>query len=195
MRSEFLLFPLLVLVVAGCQAPTAHPLAAAHAGSDPKAQMDFWHSLPDRKAVSNDEAFHALLLFADGKDPATSYADRLRILRERKMLPDGFDAAADAPLRRGTLAVGLLRALSIKGGLTLHLFSGSPRYSVRELEYAGLYPPSSPHQTFSGAELIGIIGRAEDYQRGQAAIVNNPSAEGSMQGITDRPELQSRPTP
>lgn len=195
MRSEFLLAPLLVLVAAGCQSPTAQPLAPAHAGSDPKAQMDFWHSLPDRKAVSNDEAFHALLLFADGQDPATSYADRLRILRQRKMLPDGFDSPADAPLRRGTLAVGLLRALSIKGGLTLHLFSSSPRYAVRELEFAGLYPPSSPHQTFSGAELIGIIGRAEDYQRGQAAIVNNPSAEPNVQGITDRPELQSRPTP
>ena len=81
------------------------------------------------------------------------------------MLPGGFDGAADAPVRRGTLAVALARALGVGGGLTMRLFGPQPRYAVRELQYAGVYPPSSPQQTFSGAEFLGIIGRAEDYQR------------------------------
>ena len=81
------------------------------------------------------------------------------------MLPGGFDAPADAPVRRGTLAVALARALGIQGGLTMRVFGIQPRYAVRELQYAGVYPPSSPQQTFSGAEFLGIIGRAEDYQR------------------------------
>ena len=42
-----------------------------------------------------------------------------------------------------------------------------PRYATRELQYEGLYPPSSPNQTFSGAEFVGVIGRIEDYQRSQ----------------------------
>ena len=40
------------------------------------------------------------------------------------------------------------------------------RYATRELVYLELYPPSTPNQTFSGAEYVGIIGRIEDYQRG-----------------------------
>ena len=39
-------------------------------------------------------------------------------------------------------------------------------YATRELVYLELYPPSTPNQTFSGAEYVGIIGRIEDYQRG-----------------------------
>jgi hypothetical protein len=35
--------------------------------------------------------------------------------------------------------------------------------------YTGLFPASSPNQTFSGQELLGIFGRAEDYQRTQSA--------------------------
>jgi hypothetical protein len=37
--------------------------------------------------------------------------------------------------------------------------------------FVGLYPPSSPNQTFSGSEFVGIIGRIEDYQRGNPADV------------------------
>jgi hypothetical protein len=44
----------------------------------------------------------------------------------------------------------------------------NPRYATRELMYLDLYPPSSPQQTFSGTEFLGIIGRIEDYQRGNA---------------------------
>ena len=94
------------------------------------------------------------------------------------MLPGGFDEPADAAARRGTVAVVLVRALSIDGGLSLHLLGPRPRYAVRELQYAGLFPPSSPQQTFSGAELLGIIGRAEDYQRGQTGLTAVPSADG-----------------
>ena len=65
----------------------------------------------ERKAVSNDEAFHALLLFVDGEDAAADYDGRVRALKDRRMLPGGFDGAADAPVRRGTLAVALARAL------------------------------------------------------------------------------------
>jgi hypothetical protein len=156
--------------LSGCGATPgiAEPLTPELAKNDPDAQLEFWHALPQRKAVSNDEALHALLLFADGKDDAADYAGRVEGLKQRLMLPGDFDAAAGEPVRRGTVAVALARTLGISGGLTMHLFGASPRYAVRELQYVGLFPPSSPQQTFSGAEFLGIIGRAEDFQRGQA---------------------------
>ena len=81
------------------------------------------------------------------------------------MLAGGFDKGADEAVERGTLAAAIVRFLNIKGGLTMRLMGPTPRYATKELEYVGVYPPSSPNQTFSGTEFVGIIGRVEDYQR------------------------------
>jgi hypothetical protein len=107
----------------------------------------------------------------DGKDDAKSYEDRVANLRSRKMLPNGFDEPADLAVSRGTLAVAITRLISLKGGVTMRLLGPTPRYAVRELMFVGVYPTSSPNQTFSGAEYVGIIGRVEDYQRGNPADV------------------------
>jgi hypothetical protein len=156
---------LLLLTCGGCRSATGTPLPHELAGSDPDSQIAFWHALPTRKAVTNDEALHALLLFIDSQDTASDYAARVQTLNARHMLPHGFQAAADEAVKRGTVAVVLVRALSIHGGLTLMVLGPEPRYAVRELVYTGVYPPSSPQQDFSGPEFLGIIGRAEDYQR------------------------------
>jgi hypothetical protein len=96
-------------------------------------------------------------------------------LKSRQLLPNDFNQSANQGLERGTLAVILTRMLHIKGGLMLHLVSSSPRYAVRELYYEDIYPLSSAQQTFSGADLVGIMGRVEDYQRGDPA--NRPAAD------------------
>ena len=177
---------LLLACAAGCSStPQTQTLAPEFAKNDPDAQLEFWHALPDRKAVSNDEAFHALLLFVDGEDASEDYGQRVQALKDRRMLPDGFADGAASPVRRGTLAVALARALDIRGGLTMRVFGPTARYATRELQYAGVYPPSSPQQTFSGAEFLGIIGRAEDYQRvrnGDALAEPEPLGDGSAAG-------------
>jgi hypothetical protein len=184
--------PLLILLgTIGCSStPLSQALAPEFARNDPDAHLEFWHALPERKAVSNDEAFHAVLLFVDGEDASADYGQRVQALKDRGMLSDGFAEAPASPVRRGTLAVALSHALDIKGGLTMRVFGPSGRYATRELQYAGVYPPSSPQQTFSGAEFLGIIGRAEDYQRVRAGdvleepepLVDESAAAGDVGG-------------
>ncbi len=158
---------LLVAAAAGCQraTKTAEPMTASAAGNEPEAQLAFWHTLAEHKLTSNDEAFHGLLLFLDGQDGSDDYEGRVNELKSRGMLPDGFDRPADEAVNRGTLAVAIVRVLEIDGGLVLRLLPRSPRYATRELQYVGVYPRSSPNQTFSGSEFLGIIGRVEDYER------------------------------
>ena len=158
---------LLLLFGAGCASTpgVAEPLKPELAADTPDAQMEFWHTLPERRIASNDEAFHALLLFVDGADPAADYDARVQALKDRKMIPADFNGAQAAAVKRGTVAVAIARALEIRGGLSMRLFGPTPRYAVRELQYMNLFPQSSPQQTFSGQELLGILGRAEDYQR------------------------------
>ena len=160
---------LLLILAAGCHsAKVAQPLTAKLGGNDADSQLEFWHTLATRPVTSNDEAFHGLLLYTDGQDPAKDYDARVRTLKSRKMLPANFDRAADQAVERGPLAVAICKALDIKGGVMLRL-SGAQRYAVRELQFLDLYPPSGPHQTFSGSEYLGIVGRMEDYQRGNPA--------------------------
>jgi hypothetical protein len=160
----------LLLLLTGCHGPkVAAPLTQELGKDDPDTQMEFWHRLGERPMTSNDDAFHGLLLYMDGKDASPDYTARVNTLKSRKILPQRFDRPGDEAITRGNLAMALLKVTQIRGGLMLLVLGPTPRYATRELVYNGLYPPSSPNQTFSGSEYVGIIGRLEDYQRGNPA--------------------------
>ena len=165
LRGSAILFAILCISLIGCQsARVAEPLTAKLSGNDADSQLEFWHTLAERHVTSNDEAFHGLLLYLDGKDSAATYADRVLALKARHLLPDSFNSPAAEAVTRGNLAVAILQTLAIKGGWVLHVFGPTPRYALRELEFEGVYPPSSENQTFSGAEFVGVIGKLEDVQ-------------------------------
>jgi hypothetical protein len=160
---------LLALAGAGCQSATVSaPLTGSIGGNEPVQQVEFWHQLAERPVTSNDDAFHGLLLFLDGQDPAKDYAGRVAELKRREMLPEEFNAPANEAVDRGTLAVALVRALDMRGGVLMRLLGPTRRYATRELQFADVFPPSSPGQTFSGSEFLGIIARAENYQERRA---------------------------
>lgn len=145
----------------------------------------FWHELGQQPVATNDDAFHALILYLYDDDPAADYSERVRLLQERRLLRAGFDEPADAPLQRGTLATALVGPLGIRGGLTMQVLGPNPRYATRAMEYRGLYPAGSPNQAFSGAELVGVMGRVEDFQR-----VTNPADKRAalLPGETTMPD-------
>jgi len=170
-----------MLGVVGCQsAHVPDSLTRSMGGSDPAQQMDFLHTLAVRPITSNDEAFHGLVLFMDGNDPASDYPARVASLRARNMLPVGFAESADHAVERGTVAVALVRGLSIKGGLTMRVLGPTPRYAVRELQFLDIYPPSSPNQTFKGSEFLSILSKAEEFQKnhGTQAAPAEPANQG-----------------
>src|SRR5688500_10436673 len=76
---------MILVVTCGCQSPRpGQPLAAELAGSEPDAQINFWHAMTDEPVATNDHAFHGLLLYVDGKDDAADYAARVANLKSRK---------------------------------------------------------------------------------------------------------------
>ena len=101
----------------------------------------------------------------ENEDPVQTYEARVEVLKSRGMLPLNFDRPADDAVHRGNLAVAICRILEIKGGVVMRVFKPSRRYAVRELVYLGIYPLSSPYQTFSGGDFVALIGRMEDIQR------------------------------
>lgn len=154
----------------GCApAHIQQPLTVKYGSNDDEAQGEFWRRLAERPLTSNDEAFHGILLYVYQQDPASDYAARVKLLKNKGMLPAGFDRPADEAISRGTLAVAVTGVLKIKGGLMMHLTGNNPRYSLIELQDMELFPPSSENQTFSGSEFVGIVGKMEDVQRGDTS--------------------------
>ena len=168
----------------GCQSPrVAQPLTQSLPDDPVAAQLEFWHGLENRPVTCNDEAFHGLLLLIDGKDDRTSYDQRVSDLKSRQLLWKKFDRPADEAVQRGIVAVALVRALKIHGGWALSLMGPTPRYATRELIYRNLYPMSSPDQTFSGAEFVGIMAKAEDYMREHGADLSAPAATAATEPV------------
>ncbi len=167
MPSKYFAITLAIALVAGCHTTTVpDQLLPKFAGNEPDTQLDFWHHLATRSLVSNDEAFHGMLLYLDGKDDAQGFAQRTQTLKSRRLIPANFNRPADEALQRGTLAYSIARTLNIKGGLTVRLTGLSPRYAIRELEYLDILPTSSTNQVFTGREFVGVIGKAQDYRDG-----------------------------
>src|SRR5687768_10395503 len=106
------------ILLLGCAATTTVPdsVLPRTAGNDEQQQLDYWHEVATKPLISNDEAFHGLLLYLDGKDDATTYDQRVAALNWRGLLPKNFDKPAAAALERGTLAVPLAKHLGLRGG-------------------------------------------------------------------------------
>lgn len=133
--------------------------------------VDFWYALARKRNVTNDEATRALLSHLDDAAAHADYPARIERLKARRLLPTDFSAGAEANVRRGDLAVALCRALKIDGGLTARIAGLTPRYATRALVFEGIYPESTPNQSFTGAEFVGVIGALDDRRRGNPADV------------------------
>ena len=160
-----LIFSVLAFLIAGCHsAHVPNDVTAEIGGNDADTQLNFWHTLADRPLTSNNDAFHGMLLYLDESDSCADYPARLASLKHRGLLPANFNEPADIAVERGTVAVMFVKTLKLKGGWAMHVFGPSPRYALRELQYLNIFPYSSPQQTFSGSEFVGVIGALEDYQ-------------------------------
>jgi hypothetical protein len=155
----------------GCQSATVQTsVTAKFSDNTTDSQLSFWHELADRHVTSNDDAFHGLLLYVDSHDNSKTYDDRVAALKAKGLLSSSFSQPADLAVTRGTLAVAICKLLHLRGGIMMHITGPIPRYAVKELVYDGIFPPSSPQQTFSGTEFVGIIGKLDDYQSASAEV-------------------------
>ncbi len=179
---------------AGCSRTiVAKPQLTDYEPDDVSAELDFWHSLPDRSAVTNDEGLHGVLLFADGTDTARTYAERVVLLKERGWLSADFDEAGNVVMERGTLAKVLSHAMDIDGGVMMRLTSKSRRYSTRELVYLGIMGAGTEQQVLSGIDYIGVISKAQDWQTAQVAAQEAPAGEAVPE--TAAPDASEAPAP
>jgi hypothetical protein len=161
---QLLLLVLLVAPAAACARGTlASSVVDAHGGGGDTAEMDFWDGLAAQRAVSNDDALHALLLSFGGAAESTDFAARQKAARARGWIGAGKDLTRNETARVGMIAKAVCIEAKIRGGLTMHVFGPSERYAVQELNYLKWLPAMSTNQAISGAQLIALLSQVEDH--------------------------------
>jgi hypothetical protein len=140
-----------------------NPQPTDYPPGDTTAELDFWHGLPGRSAVSNNEGLHGILLLFDGADPTQSYDARVATLKDRGWLPKSFNEPGEIALQRGTLAHVLVRAMEVRGGVMMFVTSRHARYANLELQRIGVMPAGSELMVIDGLDFVGALSKAQDF--------------------------------
>ncbi|MBC7834434.1 MAG: hypothetical protein H7Y88_04945 [Phycisphaerales bacterium] len=192
---RFAMLAALVSLLAGCSRTIIEDrLATGYDPADVEQDLGFWHSLPGRAAVANDEGLHGLILLESGADELATYGARVAHAREKGWVSESWDEEAGFAMQRGLAARALVKICEIEGGVVMRVFGPSERSSLREIVYLGLMPPSTENQTMTGEEFMGIIAKAEDYvrmrdyERAEDAKKAAPDAAEPPQGEAAEPE-------
>ena len=130
-------------------------------------EIEFVHYLGALPTVSVDEAYHAMLLLADGEDSRRSFAERAAVLTDRGVVRESWGVEADDRLDKGTLAYMIVKICELPGGLNDAMFGswglGDRRYALRTAIWHEMMPYGLPYHAVTGGELLSAITRAAEH--------------------------------
>lgn len=137
-------------------------VSAVPAGAD--ADLAFWRDLSEKEVATWGDAVLLGAALRQADRPVTGFTEAEKFLQESGLLSGIVIRPAAAPLRRGTTALLFLRLVEIRGGFWYRLLPNSERYAHREAVFQGLMAAEKSAMFISGAELVSIFTRAQDYQ-------------------------------
>ena len=169
-RDGKLLALALVALAGGCATPkrTFQPAQNHNALNE----IEFVHYLAALPTVSVDEAYHAMLLLADGEDSATDFDQRRSILVSRGAVRESWGLGPDDVLDKGTLAYMIVKTCKLPGGVNDALLGswglGDRRYALRTAIWHEMVPYGVPYHAVTGGELLAAITTAAEYMEREA---------------------------
>ncbi len=114
-------------------------------------------------AVSQNDAMRGILFLLEGEDNADNFAQRVKTLHFKSVIPAGWKYDASKPLNRGQLAYMIYQACGINGGVILQLTGPSRRYCLRELKYRRIMAEGLANTEVTGMEFVAVLKRADAY--------------------------------
>ena len=183
--------------IGGCaRTVIENPLNTNYPAGDLDGDLNYWHTLPTRSAVCNDEGLHGIFLLADGEDTLGSYEARVMEAKKRGYLPEDWAEAANLSMRRGTLARSVCVICKIKGGVMMQVFGPRARFAIRELVYMQIMgDPSTEAQSITGLEFLGVISKAQDYINLAELAAEVPADEKAADAPVAAPVTEPTPEP
>ena len=129
------------------------------------SDAQFLFDLSKKKYCSTDDAYRGMLFLIDGKDTSKDFEERTARLAMRGVVKKNWRHSYNEVVTKGKVAYMLVRALGMRGGVMYNVTNASPRYSLRELVFMGIIVDGTEQSKLSGAEYVGILGRAEDRRQ------------------------------
>ena len=129
----------------------------------------YFKQLFSKEAAGVSDAYRTLVILLGVDDQYPNTEAQFQYLKKEGIIPKSLRDETDfkAPLRKGALAFMYLKALNIKGGITLRIFGVHQRYALAELIYQDIMIPGIVHDIVSGQELIFTLTQSADYLAGQ----------------------------
>ena len=84
---------------------------------------------------------------------------------ERGLIDPAWEMTETGPVDKGTVAYLVVKALGIKGGLTMSIFGASRRYAFRECVHLKLIAGGTPGEHMTGRELLDVLSAAESWKQ------------------------------
>lgn len=159
----------LALVLAACERSRVEDSAIDRFPAS-KDELEFLDALGKQMVVTNDDALHGLISFADGTDLSTSYEGRVEVAKKKQWIPESWNRPADESAQVGWMSVAGCRILNVKGGLTMRLTGPTPRYATKELVFMDVLPLRTENQSLSGREFVDYLNRLNRFQRDGKAL-------------------------
>lgn len=157
------------IAILGCEQQSPEIKISTESGKPlPKGEESdaFLDRISSRETVSETDAMRGILMLVDGQDNATSFAERSRLLAEKKILSRNWSFQAERPLTKGKFAYMIYQACEMGGGVILTITGPSQRYCLRELQYQEMMSSAgSFYSPVSGMEFVAVLGRADLYKR------------------------------
>lgn len=158
-----------VIASAAEQTISAHPQTQATdssaggaevgGGGGVESELDFYDRLQATPLVSHDDAIASVLILATGS-PGVAYEQRVEMARRLGLLPGGFDRPGREASTAGEVAQMVVVVIDQRSGRR----SGDE--SVTFLAERGIVSRSvRPYQGLTGAQLMSMIGAAEDAMK------------------------------
>jgi hypothetical protein len=141
-------------------------------------EIEFLDALQKQVVVTNDDALHGLISFADGADLSTTYAGRVEVAKRKKWIDDSWNRPADESAQVGWMATAGCRILGVQGGATMRIFGPIPRYATKELVFMDVLPLRTENQSLSGREFVDYLNRLGRVQKSGRALALAEESEG-----------------
>ena len=179
------------LLLAAGGLPAAQPAAkkppapAAKAEpAEPTSDAQFFSELGYKPVATAADTARALtILVSEGKETGADFKVSKAYLTKCGILPDKWldKAEPDAPTTKGRLAVLVVKAMGIKGGIWMRLLGPIPRLALNECAYLEIMPAGCDYGHVKGGELVGVIDRT-DRLRSTGTKDEVPELEGQPSG-------------
>ncbi|EKD69618.1 MAG: hypothetical protein ACD_47C00060G0003 [uncultured bacterium] len=137
-------------------------------------------TLMEKKVASVNDLIDTLLIFKNISIEKLSLDEKVKILRDAKVIGGRVKINGEGLLNKGFAALLFHGALNLRGGLTLRLTGRSQRNCLQDMIYLKIMPDSSAKDKMSGPELVSLLQRAKEFNLAKAGIAEEPQAASEV---------------